>query len=200
MQAPSRMSPLTAMFIGIFGVGAVAIASTAAVIVYGLNVLDRRAEGLMSFADDVVDGAIENLPAWLEALPPALKDVLHDRRAPEYVKQLEVEARFVGGEARQPGRPVVTVTNKGDGIVTLLAVRVVALTSDGLPVREWTEVIATPLAIEGEWRGPLLPGNRRHAIIGGHGGRVSEVAEGLVAAVEIADVRVFVEPADPPTT
>jgi hypothetical protein len=187
------MSPLTALFIGIFGVGAVTIVSVSSVILYGLSVVDRRADRLMSFADDIVGGAIENLPAWLEALPPSLKEILHDRRAPEYVGQLEIGARLTAGDSRAGGRPVITVKNNGDEIVTLLAVRVVALDAQGVPVREWTEVVATPLAIDGDWRGPLMPGNVRHAIMSGYVGRAGEDVSRLTATVEIADVRVLAE-------
>ena len=95
---------------------------------------------------------------------------------------------------------MLTIINKGDEIVSLLAVRVVALNSQGVPVREWTEVVATPLAIEGEWRGPLMPGNQRHAILSGYLGRGVDGEEKYTAAIEIADVRVQVAPGELPKT
>lgn len=199
MNTPGRMSPLTALFLGIFGVGAVGIASGTTVVLYGLKIIDHRADHLVGLADDLVGGAIENLPAWLEALPPSIKEMLNDRRAPEYVKEIDVQAMFISGEPNGGSRAVVTVTNRGEEVVTLLAVRVVALNQDGVPVREWTEVVATPLAIDGDWRGPLLPGAQRYAIMSASHGRLGP--DGLLTPkVEIADVRVLASTPSEPRT
>ena len=48
--------------------------------------------------------------------------------------------------------------NTGDETVSMVAVRVAVLNEDGVPACEWTEVVATPSAVEGPWREPILSG------------------------------------------
>ena len=188
MSAERRMSPLTALFMGISLVLTTAVASGAAVILYGLRIIDHRSEGVVGLVQHVFDG----VPELAASLPPVLSDLLHDRRAPEYVSQLDVDVAFVRDEDGDV-RPVLTIENKGTEMVSLLAVRVAALSASGTPLGEWTEIVATPLAVDDEWRGPLLPGSTRHVMLSGWLGESVDPAE-LTGTVEIADIRVWTQP------
>ena len=187
MNTHTRMSPLTALFLGIFGVGAVGIAAGATVILYSLHILDSKASALVGFAGH----SVEALPALINALPPAIGDVLNDRRAPDYAANLEVSVRFVANEQNEGIRPVVSVTNKGKEVVSMLAVRVAALDARKVPIREWTEVVATPLAIDHDWRGPLMPGATRHVVLSSWRSFPVDKADALLAAPEISELRVW---------
>ncbi len=187
MNTPTRMSPLTAMFLGLFGVGAVGIVAGATVVLYSLDILNSKASALIGFAGHTV----ESLPKLIEALPPAIGEVLNDRRAPDYASDLELSVRFVANEQGEGIRPVVSVTNKGKEVVSMLAVRVAALDGRKTPVREWTEVVATPIAIDHDWRGPLMPGATRHVVLSNWRGFPIDKADALMAAQEISELRVW---------
>ena len=187
MNTHTRMSPLTALFLGIFGVGGVGIAAGAIVVLYSLRILDNKASALIGFAEHTV----ESLPELIDALPPAIGDVLNDRRAPDYAANLDVSVRFVANEQSEGVRPVVTVINKGKEVVSMLAVRVAALDARKVPVREWTEVVATPIAADDDWRGPLMPGATRHVVLSSWRSFPADKIEILSAAPEISELRVW---------
>ena len=157
MAEVKRMSPLTAMFIGMFLVGGMTIAGVSSIVLYGMHIIDARVSDVFGLAR----GSVEGLPDLLESLPPAVAELLNDHRAPEYVKNLDVDVSLRVDE-RGLVRPVMTVSNLGDDVVSMLAVRVAAIDADGVPLYEWTEVVATPVAVCDEWRGPLLPHSTRH--------------------------------------
>lgn len=188
MVEKRRMSPLTALFIGFFGVAGVGAMSLTTVALYGMSVIEGRIDRVLG----VAEGAITNLPEIVESLPPAVGELLNDRRAPSYAKAIDVDVNFVVDEHRGRLRPTVAITNNGDEVVTMLALRVAALNEASAPIGEWTEVVATPIAIDDEWRGPLYPGNTRHVVIdSSYRGVSGEQAKTMRAAVEIADVRVW---------
>lgn len=182
----TRMSPMTALFFGIFFVGGLTIASATMVVLYTMRIADSNAAKLLHFADNTIDG----LPELLKSLPPALADVLHDRRAPEYASKLAVDVKFINDETSETLRPVLTVTNTGDEVVSLLALRVAAIDANGTPRNDWTEVVATPLSIDNDWRGPLMPGATRHVVLSGRRSFAGK-SETLVAVAEIGDIRVW---------
>lgn len=193
MTGHTRMSPLTALFIGLFGVGAVGIASGTLVVLYGMRIIDTKANEVLGFADNTISKTIDGLPALFDSLPRAVEELLSDRRAPEYATNLDVSADFVVDERSKGRRPVLTITNQGSEVVSFLAVRVAALNSRRLPIREWTEVVATPIALEdGDWRGPLFPGDTRYAVVSSSWRTVpADRAEQVLPAVEIADIRIW---------
>ena len=188
MVNQNRMSPLTAFFLGVFGIGAVSIGASAVVVLYGMRIVDTKASAVMTFVGGTVDG----LPEFIDALPPALADLLNDRRAPEYAANLDIDVGFVADERTGRFRPAVSITNKGDEVVSLLAIRVAVLNEQHLPVREWTEVMATPIAIDNQWRGPLMPGDTRHALLSSYrrGIQVDQMST-IKAATEISEIRVW---------
>ncbi len=186
MNEPRRMSPWTALFIGIFLCGGLVIAGTSSMVLYAMRVADNRITDVFG----LVDNTIEGLPGLIESLPPALGDVLNDRRAPDYIENLDIDVAFLVDERNAGLRPVMTIQNKGDEVVSMLAVRVAALTSEGVPMREWTEVVATPIAIDDEWRGPLMPHATRHVTMRYRSGSFGE-ADNVVASYEVSEIRVW---------
>lgn len=182
----SRMSPMTALFLGMFFVGGLGIASATAVVMYTMRIIDQKAGSLIRFADNTVDG----LPELLKSLPPSLAEILEDRRSPEYASKIDVDVKLIADEVNGTVRPVLTVKNTGDEVVSMLSLRVAAVDSDGTPRNDWTEVVATPLSIDNDWRGPLMPGATRHVVLSGRRPLTDKVEE-LVAVAEIGDVRVW---------
>ncbi len=188
MQVQRSMSPLTALFLGLFGVVAVGIVSGAAVTVYALSVVDGKASNIIGFAT----GTMEGLPDLLRALPPTVGDLLNDRRAPEYAPNIDVQAALLADERTGVSRPVLTITNQGDDVVSMLAIRVAAVNAAGNPIRDWTQVAATPLAIEGEWRGPLFPHETRHIVVSSCRGPVASASlDNAITVTEIAELRLW---------
>lgn len=188
MNHQTRMSPLTALVIGIFGVGAVGIAAGAGIVLYGMRIINTTASALLGFTES----AVENLPELIDSLPPAIGELLNDRRAPDYSSNIDLDVNFVPSQEGSSGlRPVMTITNNGSEVVSMLAVRVAALNGRNLPVQEWTEVVATPVAICNDWRGPLMPGATRHVVISRWRTIPAEQAADITGAVEISEIRVW---------
>ena len=76
-----------------------------------------------------------------------------------------------------------------------MAVRVAALNEDQTPIREWTEVVATPLAIDDDWRGPIMPGETRYIVLSsGWRGLSLEDAGKIRGVVEISEMRIWEPP------
>lgn len=191
MITQNRMSPLTALFIGVFGVVGVGIASGTSVVLYGMHVLNRNAAEAIDLVDNTIGGTLAGLPDLLASLPDAVNELLNDRRAPDYASNIGVTVDFVVDDRTGGVRPVLTVVNNGDSVVSLLAVRVAALNENQLPVEDWTEVIATPVAVDHDWRGPLMPGNTRHVALSRRRGITAEQMEDITGVWEISDIRVW---------
>ena len=155
--------------------------------VYGMNIVDRKTDTLTGFVQE----AVRSLPEMVDSLPPAVADVLDDQRLPGYAETIDVSVRLVPVGRRDWVRPVIEVHNRGGEMVSLLSMRVVVFDEDGDPVGEMNEWGATPIAADDEWRGPLMPGAKRHILsryLHLNDGRSSEE---LRADVEITDIRVW---------
>ncbi len=188
MMNQTRMSPLTAMVIGIFGTGGVAIVAVSAIVLSGMRIIDTKASAII----DLAEGTVMGLPDLLESLPPALADLLDDRRAPAYASEIDIDVTFAPHQRRGGVRPVLTVTNNGSEVVSLLGVRIVALNKDQVPVREWTEMVATPIGLDdNDWRGPLMPGSTRYVMVSCWPTIDEDKAEGLTAVTETTNIRVW---------
>ncbi|MEK6675045.1 MAG: hypothetical protein AABZ47_05245 [Planctomycetota bacterium] len=182
------ISALAAFFMGITLTATTAIVCGTFIVMFTLKVAERKVDKVLGLAGS----AVENLPAMLESLPPALRDVFNDERDPGYTKNIETSVTFVPAESGEGLRPVLSVTNRGDRTVTLLGVHVVALDANKAPRREWSEVVATPLAIENEWRGVLMPGATRHVILGNWRSAPSGLSpQQVTASCEISELRVW---------
>ncbi len=186
-----KRSFLSTLAWGISGVLMTVLVCATTVALYAMNIVDRKTDTLTGFVRET----IRTLPDLIDALPPAMADVLEDRRMPGYVDSIEVTAKLIGSE--RPGRhgywirPVIEVQNHGDEMVSLLSMHVVVLNEDGDPVDEMNEWAATPFAADDCWRGPLLPGATRRIVAGHVYLRDAESADHLRVEVEITDLRVW---------
>ena len=189
LNSPQRMSPLPAFFFGMFPVATIAVASVTTVALYGLSIIKNNAEVITNIVEDTV----KDLPDLIERAP-ALVDAIGGRRVPGYAENVDVQLNFVMDKRSSGLRPVLAITNNGGEVITMLAVRVAALSKENIPLAEWTEVVATPLSIDDHWRGPLYPGNTRYVRLSGRWRSIpAEMAEGITGAVEIADLRLWEE-------
>lgn len=179
---------LSALAYGFFGFLTATVVCGTGLAFYGLRVADRSAGDIIEFGGDL----IESLPQWREKFPPILADALKDRRDPNYRDNLDLDVRLTDDTAGndQYKMLVINATNQGDETVTLMSVRVVLVDKNGVPVRSETTYAATPLTVEGEWRGPLLPGSTRRCSI-----PLWHCRSDLTAQVEITELRVWDEAA-----
>jgi hypothetical protein len=186
---------LNGLFYGFFGFLITTVICATGVGIYGMRIADSKVvqvlsttERLVTGMPDWLDALFNALPNWGEALPPAMADALRDRRDPDYREHVDVAVRLVPERYRRNRqRAVVEVTNNGTETISLMAVRIVIADEDGVPEYEQVAHVATPLAIEDEWRGPLLPGSTRKFTI-----RVFTDERGeYEASYEIAELRVW---------
>lgn len=176
---------MSSLVYGVCGVIGVGIIGAVGLGLYGMNMVDRKFDHVLTAGT----GVFRSLPEIREALPAVLSDALDDRRAPEYRDQLDVRVNVIpGANGASFSTVVLEAVNNGPGVVTLLAVRVNLEDSDGRLVRTETEYVATPFAIEDEWAGPILSGStRRHAT------RLRCRIPSAIASVEVCDIRVWEE-------
>lgn len=175
--------------IGISAIIVTLLISGTVVVIYGMHFAGSQSEKFISLAGGVVD----NVPEFIESLPPIISDALDDRRAPGYVGKVDVDVRLV--EIVDDYRPVlrtrVEVANAGDEMITLLALRITVLDERDRVVAELTEYAATPFTAEDGWRGPMMPGSRRRIVSRRHGWYDRVGIGELRAEVELTDLRVW---------
>ena len=147
----------SSLVLSLFGTFCVLIVCATCVTIYGVKVVNERLDSLIEISPE----AITALTNWQQALPPAVNDALNDRRMPEYREKVTVTTKLVRDWKTERLVPIVEVSNEGDQIVSLLSLRLQVEDDESMPVEELTVYAATPLAIDGEWRGPLLPGSNR---------------------------------------
>jgi hypothetical protein len=177
----------SSLVVSLFGTFCVLIVCVTCVAIYGVKVVNERLDSIIEISPE----AITALTNWQQALPPAVKDAINDRRMPGYRDKVAVTTRLVRDWKTERLVPVVEVTNDGDQVVSLLSLRLQVEDNESLPVEELTVYAATPLAIEGEWRGPLLPGSTRR--FKAHWLRTSTFGE-LNLKSEICELRVWDTP------
>jgi hypothetical protein len=182
------------LFLGLFGVTAVGITAGSLIVLYGMHVVDGKASSIIGFAKNTIEG----LPDLVDSLPVVVADALSDRRAPDYASNIKIDVNLIEGKRAGTVRPVLTISNNGDQVVSMLAVRVAALSAANVPIRDWTQVVATPVAIDDDWRGPLFPHATRHVAFSRWGDTWSHEDLGsMTATTEISELRVW-EPSDRP--
>jgi len=187
MNTYNRMSPLTALILGLFGVGAVGIAAGTTIVIYTLRVAD----GELGTATELVGRIVDEVSDVLGDLPGGLGDLAEFERSPKYGQKVDVTATIVPSANDDRARLVLTISNRGDEVISGLAVRVTAMDERGVPVADWTEVVATPIAIDDDaWRGPMMPGATRHISLSTYRGLFGLI-DGLTTQVEISDVWVW---------
>jgi len=186
MVTQTRMSPFTALFLAFGFIAVAAIGAGTTITLYGMNVVDSKANGVLS----LVENAIGGLPEVIDSLPPALSDLLNDRRAPEYAPSLATQVAFADDPASGVLIPSLQITNKGTEVVSMLGIRVTLLNKQGAPLHEWNELAAAPISIE-DLRGPLLPGNTRYIVLPCRRNLTKDAKDQLQGAVEITEIRVW---------
>jgi hypothetical protein len=182
---------LSAPFYGFFGFLITTVVCVTGLGVYGMWIAENKVDRVFSTGERLIAGIPEwlnALPEWDEALPPAMADALHDRREPDYRQHVDVAVRLVPERYRANRQhAVVEVTNNGTDTISLMALRIVITDEDGVPVYERAAYVATPLTIEGEWRGPLLPDSTRKFTV-----RVfTDEPDEYEASYEVTEIRIW---------
>ena len=179
---------LSSVATGLSAVVITLLISCTVMALYAVHLASDKSERVLSLAENAVRG----LPEFTKSLPPALADMLNDRRDPQYCSSLAVSARVVEQPARHGGvETAVEITNNGDAVVSLLSVRITVLDENQRLLCEGQEWAATPVAADENWRGPILPGSKRRFLCRtGHGGPLPP-SDGLTAQVEITELRIW---------
>ena len=175
---------LTALVSGVFGTLIVSIVCGVGVGAYALNIADRKVSDVLGMGQSLFD----TLPEWRESLPTGVAEMLDDHRVPGYREELDATVRVV---PRRPGErrgcTVISVTNRGEAVVTYMTARVLLSDEDDVPTHEFRTFIATPITIdEDEWRGPIQPGATRRYTL-----PLRDSDAPVHATLEITDVRVW---------
>ncbi len=178
---------LSALALGLSALAITFIICCTVIVIYGMHFAGDRAEKLVV----LMQGAVENLPKLQQSLPPALSDVIDDRRQPDYASQLQISANTMPSPDEHGRiRTDVKVVNNGKDVVSLLSLRVVVLGPQGEVVCESNQYAATPITADDDWRGPLMPGSQRYFTCSERGFAASVVGD-LKTEVEITDIRLW---------
>jgi hypothetical protein len=128
---------------------------------YGIHVFDKKSGDLTALGGDLLQN-LPTWPKWKASLPPVLADAVNDRPATDYRANLDVTVRLKDGKDRWGRRKaIIRVKNSGGETVSVLAMNFVLKDDDGAPVGDFVSYVATPIAIDDDWRGPILPGSVR---------------------------------------
>lgn len=185
------LAALAGGFFGLLTTGVVCLTGLGIFAMYTAGKYPADARGLMQ---EFMNG----LPALKAALPPALSDALSDRRATDYLANVEVTTRLVAEPANGRGQVVVVeVANRGPETISMLSLNIVAEDDREVPVDTRVAYAATPLAIQDahDWMGPILPGATRRFVVNLPRGDHAESAR-----AEVCDLRVSVETPKAETT
>jgi hypothetical protein len=182
---------LSSVAMGLSAVVITLLISCTVVGLYTVHLASQKSERVLSLAQ----GAIRGLPEFTKSLPPALADMLDDRRDPQYCSELAISARVIS----EPGphgkvRTAVEIVNNGDAVISLLSLRITILDDTEQLLCESQEWAATPLAADRDWRGPIMPGSKRRFV--SHAGclRGIDPMDALNAQVEVTELRVWNDP------
>lgn len=183
-----KYSFLTVLVMGLAAIGVGFIVSCTIMIIYGINTIGNEPEEFVSLMED----AIRRVPVLRKSFSPVFSDILDDQRQPDYRDQLEVTAQMQSPQnADGKLRTIVTVVNNGTETVSLLPLRVAILDAKGKIVAQTKEFVATPLAAQPYWRGPLKPGSTRHINSVISGTSSATFTDNLTIEVEVADIRIW---------
>jgi hypothetical protein len=184
-----RHTFLSALVMGLCAVTITIILSGTALIIYSIHFVGDKSENVIV---PLVKDAMQGLPVLQKSLPPALADLMNDRRLPDYRSQLEIGAKtFVQEDRHGRMRTEITVTNKGQEVVTLLSLRLVIFDPQGDILDESNEWAATPIEADEDWRGPILPGSTRYFAVSHHGESSQSALDNLKTEIEVTDIRVW---------
>ena len=167
--------------------------SCTAVLLYTVHLASDKSERVITLAQS----ALKGLPELTHSLPPALADMLDDQRRPDYCKELAISAKATSQpDSHGRVRTTVEVVNNGPEVVSLLSLRILILDEQNQPLCESQEWAATPFAADQGWRGPIMPGSRRHFVCYRSCGRNADPMTDLSTEVEVTELRVWNNPKD----
>ena len=179
-----------------FGFSAIIVTllvSCTVLLLYTVHLASDKSERVITLAQS----ALKGLPDLTHSLPPALADMLDDHRRPDYCKELAISARVVSPpDSHGRVRTAVEVVNNGAEVVSLLSLRIVILDEQKQLLCESQEWAATPFAADDGWRGPIMPGSRRHFVCYRSCGRNTDFLTDLSTEVEVTELRVWNNPKD----
>lgn len=179
---------LSALAMGLSALAIAFIISCTVVIIYGMHFAGDKSDKLISLLEDAVRG----LPKLQESLPPALADMIDDRRQPDYCTQLEITAKTTPSpDPNGRMQTTIKVVNNGEEVVSFLSLRVVVLNTRDEILAESNEWAATPFAAEHKWRGPLMPGSRRYFLVSQSEASPVSTGDYIRTEVEITDIRIW---------
>ncbi len=188
-----KRSFLSTLAIGLSSIIIAVLLGGTAVSIYALRIVDKKSDLLVGTADHL----IEALPEIQKNLPPLIGDVFNDERRIDYLDNLEIKTHLVRADHRRGRsgvRAQIEVKNTGEEMVTLMSLHLMALDEKGNLIGEWNEWVATPIAIENELRGPLLPTSKRTI----HSGWIHTdqriVLTNIDIQAEVTDVRIWKKP------
>ncbi len=171
MVVNKRMSFLASLVWGVCSVIMVTVVCTSGIVFYGLH---------------IVEDAIDDLPGIVKKVP-MLRDALSTERRIDYIDDLDIEIDFTDHPYYEDRmRAVATITNGGQELVSWLSIRVVVTDDAGNVLNEDVEIIATPVALDDDLPGPLVPGRTRRFTI-----CTFKRSDHPSAEYEITDLRVW---------
>lgn len=180
-----RLSFLSVTIISLTAIIVTTVVSASGLALYALKIADGKTDSLVG----LVGEAVQSLPEFCKGLPPALADAINDQRKPGYRDQLDVSVRLGREGGNRRGRVIIVeVVNRGEETVSLLSMRLVGLDGDGDPVFEKNTWVATPLQIDDDWRGPLLPHETRQIPLFCYG-----TGDSQEVRAEITDIRIWLD-------
>ncbi len=184
---------LSSVALGFSAIIITLMVSCTAVLLYTVHLASDKSEQVITLAQS----ALKGLPELTHSLPPALADMLDDQRRPDYCKELAISAKATSQpDSRGRVRTTVEVVNNGPEVVSLLSLRILILDEQNQPLCESQEWAATPFAADDGWRGPIMPGSRRHFVCYRSCGRSADFMTDLTTEVEVTELRVWNNPKD----
>ena len=150
MVVNKKMSFLASLVWGTCSVIIVTIACASGIVFYGLH---------------IVESAIDDLPSIVKKVP-MLRDALSDERRIDYIDELDIKIGFTDHPYYEDRmRAIATITNGGQELVSWLSIRVVVSDDVGNVLDEDSAMVATPVALDDDFPGPLVPGRTRRFTI-----------------------------------
>jgi hypothetical protein len=184
---------LSSVALGFSAIIMTLLVSCTAVLLYTVHLAGDKSERVITLAQSSLKG----LPELMQSLPPALSDMLDDQRRPDYCKELTISAKVTSQpDSHGRVRTTVEIVNNGTEVVSLLSLRILILDDENQPLCESQEWAATPFAADDGWRGPIMPGSRRHFVCYRSCGRSVDYLTDLSTEVEVTELRVWNNPKD----
>lgn len=185
-----RHTFLSSLAMGLCSIVITLVISGTVMVLYVAHLAGEKSDRILALAQGVIHG----LPAFAQSLPPALSDMLNDRRDPRYLQELSVSAQVVSAPDEHGRiRTEIEVVNQGNAVVSLLSLRIILLDEKQRLLCESQEWAATPVTTDGGWRGPILPGAKRRFVSYAGCPWAALHAETLDARVEVTELRIWNE-------